>query len=154
MGRTFFSVLRSQLEVQFDSAAMLTYDSAMARFLRGDSTGPVAPGLEPLFQPAHRSYMRTSAEYDPTSEVARLKVPVLIVQGSTDIQVSVADAQALHRAVPSATLVLIEGANHVFKPVSETSQAAQMPSYTDPTLAIVPDLPAAIKRWIDQVVQR
>lgn len=151
LGRPFLSVLRSQLEVQFDAAAMLTYDSAMARFLRGDSTGPVPPGLEPLFAPAHRSYMRTSSGYDPTAEVARLPVPVLIVQGTTDIQISVEDARLMQRARPDATLVVIEGANHVFKPVQGTSQAAQLPSYTDPTMAIVPELPAAIKRWIDQI---
>lgn len=154
MGRPFLTILRSQLSAQLDSANMVTYDSAMARYLRGDSTGPVLPGLQPLFQPAHRIYIRTSAEYDPAAEVARLKVPVLIVQGSTDIQISVEDAEALHRAVPSATMVIIDGANHVFKPVRELGQAAQLPSYTDPTLAIVPELPAAIKRWIDEAVRR
>jgi pimeloyl-ACP methyl ester carboxylesterase len=151
MGRPFLAILRAQLSVQLDSANLVAYDSAMARYLRGEPTGPVLPGLQPLFQPAHLTYIRTSAEYNPTAEVARLNVPVLIVQGTTDIQVSVEDAEALHRAVPGATMVLIEGANHVFKQVRELSQAAQLPSYTDPTLAIVPDLPAAIKRWIDQI---
>jgi len=153
MGRPFLAILRAQLSAQLDSANMVTYDSAMARYLRGDSTGPVLPGLQPLFQPAHLTYIRTSAEYNPTVEVARLKVPVLIVQGSTDIQISVEDAEALHRAIPGATMVIIEGANHVFKPVRELSQAAQLPSYTDPTMAIVPELPAAVKRWIDQIAR-
>jgi pimeloyl-ACP methyl ester carboxylesterase len=151
LGRPFLTVLRSQLAVQFDSSAMLVYDSAMARYLRGDSTGPVPPGLAPLFAPAHRSYMRTSSKYDPQAEIVRLKVPVLIVQGTTDIQVSVEDARLMQRARPEATLVVIEGANHVFKMVEGTSQAAQLPSYTDPTMAIVPELPAAITRWIDQL---
>jgi pimeloyl-ACP methyl ester carboxylesterase len=148
LGRPFLTVLRAQLVVQFDSAAMLVYDSAMARFLRGDPTGPVPRGLEPLFAPAHRSYMRTSSEYDPAAEVARLKVPVLIVQGTTDIQVSVEDARLMQQARPDATLIVIEGANHVFKPVTGRSQAAQLPSYTDPGMAIVPQLPAAIIQWV------
>lgn len=151
LGRPFLTVLRSQLAVQLDSAMMLVYDSAMARYLRGDSTGPLAPGLQPLFQPVHRTYIRTSAEYDPPVEVARLKVPVLIVQGTTDIQVSVEDAQAMHRAAAGSTLVILEGANHVFKHVPGISQAAQLPSYTDPGLAIVPELPAAITRWMAEV---
>lgn len=132
---------------------MVAYDSAMARYLRGDSTGPIPPGLQPLFAPAHRSYMRTSAAYDPQSEVARLRVPVLIVQGSTDIQVSVNDAALMHQARPDATLVIIDNANHVFKHVTATSREAQLPSYTDPGQAIVPELPAAIKRWIEQVAR-
>jgi pimeloyl-ACP methyl ester carboxylesterase len=154
LGRPFLAVLRSQLSAQLDSANLLAYDSAMVRYLRGDPTGPLLPGLQPLFQPAHREYIRTSAEYDPTGEVARLNVPVLIVQGSTDFQVSLEDARALHAAVPGSTLVILEGANHVFKPVREITQAAQMPSYTDPGLAIVPELPAAIKQWIDRIMRR
>jgi uncharacterized protein len=151
LGRPFLAVLRSQLAVQFDSTRMVTYDSAMARYLRGDSTGPVPPGLEPLFNPANLSFMRGSSAFDPSAEVARLQLPVLIVQGTTDIQISVEDARLMQQARPDATLVLIEGANHIFKHVLGTSQAEQLPSYTDPTQAIVPELPAAIKRWIDQV---
>ena len=148
LGRPFLRVIRSQLSAQLDSAALLIYDSAMVRYLRGDSTGPLPSGLEPLFQPAHREYIRTSALYDPPAELARLEVPVLIVQGSTDIQVSLEDARALHAAVPAATLVIIDGANHVFKPVRDTSQAGQLPSYTDPGLAIVPQLAATIRQWV------
>jgi pimeloyl-ACP methyl ester carboxylesterase len=151
MGRPFLTLLRSQLAAQLDSANMVAYDSAMARYLRGDSIGTVHPGIQPLFQPAHREYIRTSAEYDPAAEVARLKVPVLIVQGRTDVQVSVEDAEALHRAAPGATFVLLDGANHLFKPVREMTQAAQLPSYTDPAWAIVPELPEAIAKWIGNI---
>jgi pimeloyl-ACP methyl ester carboxylesterase len=154
MGRPFLTLLRSQLAAQLDSADMVAYDSAMARYLRGDSIGPVHPGIQPLFQPAHREYIRTSAEYDPPAEVARLKVPVLIVQGKTDVQVSVEDAEALHRAVPGATFVLLDGANHLFRPVGELTQVAQLPSYTDPTWTIVPELPDAIANWIDDIARQ
>jgi fermentation-respiration switch protein FrsA (DUF1100 family) len=47
--------------------------------------------------------------YDPAREIARLKMPVLILQGTTDIQVSVGDAELLAKANPAAKLVLIEG---------------------------------------------
>jgi pimeloyl-ACP methyl ester carboxylesterase len=154
MGRPFLTLLRSQLAAQLDSATMVAYDSAMARYLRGDSVGSVHPGIQPLFQPAHREYIRTSAEYDPAGEVARLKVPVLIVQGRTDVQVSVEDAEALHRAAPGATFVLLDGANHLFKPVREMTQAAQLPSYTDPAWAIVPELPEAIAKWVDDIARQ
>jgi pimeloyl-ACP methyl ester carboxylesterase len=154
VGRPFLTVLRSQLVAQLDSSSLLTYDSAMVRYLRGDSTGVLPAILQPIFQPAHREYIRTSALYDPAAEIARLKVPALIVQGTTDIQISLEDANALHRALPTSTLVTIDGANHVFKRVLETSQAAQLPSYMDPTMAIVPELPAAIKRWIDGITSR
>jgi pimeloyl-ACP methyl ester carboxylesterase len=148
LGRPFLAVLRAQLSAQLDSASLAAYDSAMARYLRGEPTGPLPAGLEPLFQPAHRTYIRTSADYDPVGEVARLRVPVLIVQGTTDIQVSVADAKALAAARPDARLVIVEGANHVFKAVAGTSQAEQLPSYMEPAVPIVREVPEAVQSWI------
>ena len=44
---------------------------------------------------------------DPAKLAASLKVPLLIVQGERDIQVSTADAKALAAAQPKAKLVLI-----------------------------------------------
>ena len=58
-------------------------------------------------------------------------MPVLIVQGTTDLQVSVADAQALSAAAPAARLVIVPGMNHVLK-MAGGDLAQQMPSYSDP----------------------
>ena len=45
------------------------------------------------------------------AEIARVKVPVLIVQGGRDIQISEDDARALKAAHPAAKLVVIPAAN-------------------------------------------
>jgi len=42
---------------------------------------------------------------------------VLIVQGTTDIQVTVEDAKSLHAAKKDSQLVVIKGMNHVLKKV-------------------------------------
>ena len=64
---------------------------------------------------------------------------MLVVQGTTDLQVTVADATRLAKAQPRAKLVVLEGMNHVLKPVGG-SGAAQLPSYSDPTLKIASDV--------------
>ena len=75
------------------------------------------------------------------------KSTTLIVQGTTDIQVSVAQAEALSRARPEARLLIVEGMNHVLKsvPADPTQQVA---SYTDPSLPLAPGLIEAIAGFL------
>ena len=62
-----------------------------------------------------------------------------MVQGTTDVQVTVADAERLAAAAPGARLVVAAGMNHVLKDVSG-DVAAQMPSYADPALPLNAEL--------------
>jgi len=39
-------------------------------------------------------------------------------------------------------------ANHVLKHVTDRTLAGQMPTYTDPSITIVPEAVAAIAEWI------
>ena len=67
------------------------------------------PALAVVFRSSVQPYVISWFHYDPAREIARLKMPVLILQGTTDIQVSVGDAELLAKANPAAKLVLIEG---------------------------------------------
>ena len=62
----------------------------------------------------------------PSVEIAALSVPVLILQGTTDIQVSVDEAKGLKAARPDAELILVDGMNHVMKhaPADRTQNVA------------------------------
>jgi pimeloyl-ACP methyl ester carboxylesterase len=60
------------------------------------------------------------------------RIPVLIVQGTTDIQASRRDAKALANGNPASKLLLIEGMNHVLKTVPN-ERDKQISSYSDPT---------------------
>jgi fermentation-respiration switch protein FrsA (DUF1100 family) len=89
-------------------------------------------------------YLISWFRYDPAKLIADLKVPVLIVQGTTDIQVTLADAKALAAANPRAKLLLIDGMNHVLKSVASTDPAKQMASYSDPNLQLAEGLLPAV----------
>ena len=151
MGRPIMAVLREQLSKQLPPAEMVKWDSASARYLRGEDAGDVHPALKSLLQPGNRKYMQTWAKYEPTAEIARVKVPVLIVQGGRDVQISEDDARALKAAHPAATLVMIPAANHVFRAAPSSDRLAQLRLYTDPTIPIVPELTPAIVDWINKL---
>jgi fermentation-respiration switch protein FrsA (DUF1100 family) len=77
-------------------------------------------------------------------------MPVLIVQGTTDIQVSPADANRLIEGNPRAKLLLIDGMNHVLKMVPN-ERDKQVSSYSDPTLPVNPELVSAIGKFVNEL---
>ena len=150
-GRPIMTVLREQISKQLPPEEMVKWDSAAARYLRGDEPGDVHPGLRSLLLPTNRRFMQSWAKYDPVAEIAKAKVPVLIIQGGHDIQVSETDARALKSAQPAAKLVVIPAANHVFRAIATDDRSAQIKLYTDPTIPIVPELAPAIVEWITRL---
>ncbi|MDH3495625.1 MAG: lysophospholipase [Gemmatimonadota bacterium] len=147
-GRPMLQILHEQVGRQVDATALLAFDSAMARYVRGEPPGEVPQGLAALFVPAHQRFVSGLAAYDPTAELARVTVPVLIVQGETDIQIRPVDAERLRAARPDARLVLLPETNHVLKHATDTTLLAQLVTYRDPTLPVEPAAVEAIAAWV------
>lgn len=147
-GRPIMFILHEQLSKQLPPEELVKWDSASARYLRDEEPGEFHPGLKSLLQPANRKFMQTWAKYDPAVEIARVKVPVLIVQGGRDVQISVDDARALKAAHAAAKLIVIPAANHVYRATDTDDRMAQLRLYTDPTIPLVPELAPAIAEWI------
>jgi hypothetical protein len=76
-------------------------------------------------------------------EVSKLKIPIVIVQGSTDLQVQVKDAELLHAASPGSRYILIEGMNHIFK-LAPSDREKNIETYSKPELPILQELIRAI----------
>jgi uncharacterized protein len=150
-GRPVGEVMRDQLRSNPANApilepAMHAIDEIEAG--RSVDAASLPAPLQPLFNSAVQPFERDLFSYDPTRLVASLKVPLLIVQGNRDIQVSVADAEALHRAQPSSVLRVIPNANHVLKTVASDDRAANVATYADPTLPLAPGIADAIVDFI------
>ncbi len=152
-GRPIRTVLREQLSRQLPPVEITKWDSAFSRFLRGEEPGDVHQALRPMFLPQYRKFMVSWVRYDPASEIARVKVPVLVIHGGRDLQVSKDDALALKAAQPAARLVFIPAANHVFRATISDDRMAQLPLYRDPTIPIVPELAPTIAGWISKLPQ-
>lgn len=93
-----------------------------------------------LFRPSVQRYMISWMRYNPQTEIAKLNIPILILQGDKDIQVSLADAGRLAQSAPSAQKRVIANMNHVLKTCTTTEQAAQMATYTNPDLPLSQEL--------------
>lgn len=142
-GRPIGDVLREQLARQgFDAETLAQIEDVLARLERGELVEPLpftAPSLRALFRPSVQPYFVSWMARDPAEDLGALDVPVLIVQGTTDIQVKVVDAERLAAANPEAELRILDGMNHVLK-AATLEPASQARAYSDPSLPVVPEL--------------
>lgn len=100
-----------------------------------------------LFRASLQPYLISWFRYNPAQEIAKLSVPVLVVQGTTDLQVKPKEADALAAANPRAKKVMIEGMNHVLK-TAPADPAANFATYSNPNLPLAPGLLDNIVRFI------
>lgn len=107
----------------------------------------VSPMLYSLFRPSVQPYLTSWFKYDPQEEIKNLNIPVLIIQGSNDIQVTVEDANRLHAAQPNSKLVILKDMNHIFRIVADNRQA-NISSYNNPELPIDSGLVDGIVKFI------
>jgi uncharacterized protein len=106
------------------------------------------PALASLFRPSVQAYIQSWLKYEPLNEIKRLSCPVLIVQGTTDLQVNESEAETLKEAYPQATLKIVKGMNHVLKLAPE-DRAANMATYNKPELPISKEFAASVTGFVN-----
>ncbi len=121
----------------------------VAQLKEGKTVADVPPQLLMLFRPSVQPYLISWFAKDPIAAIAAVKAPVLVMQGTTDIQVRVEDARLLAAARPGITLVLLDGTNHVLK-TAPADPAANIATYGDPTLPLAPGVMPALTAFIDK----
>lgn len=137
-GQSADKIIREQLKNQPPSL-IIEVNSVLDEFVKGRTVENTPPELASLFRSSVQPYMISWIKYNPQKEIAKLKIPVLIVQGTTDIQVGLTDAHYLAKALPKAKLVIIEGMNHILKSAPSDRQL-NIATYTQPDLPLKKEL--------------
>jgi pimeloyl-ACP methyl ester carboxylesterase len=149
-GRPLGAVLREQLRTNPANAPILdTALAAMAELEAGRKVDVSAmhPALQRLFAPATQDFLISMLPADPVEILRKADKKTLIVQGTTDIQISVEDARLLNRA-PRTRLELIEGMNHVLKE-APADRAANVATYSNADLPLAPKLAGHIEDFVE-----
>lgn len=133
------TILRRQLAGKLPPDLAAANERILAALEAGTTVAEVPAQLAAFYRPSVQPYLVSQLRIQPAAEIARLRIPVLIVQGTTDIQVGVDQAQALKLAKPDAQLIIVPGMNHVLKAVPAEPQR-QLASYGDPALPLAPQL--------------
>ncbi|HEV7484063.1 MAG TPA: alpha/beta hydrolase [Thermoanaerobaculia bacterium] len=125
-------------------------DAILKNLEAGKTTDNTPPELAAIYRPSVQPYLISWFRYDPAKSIAALTILVLIIQGTTDLQVSVVDAKRLAAANPKAKLLLIEGMNHVLKEVPD-DRDKQIASYSNPDLRLAPEFLVGIVDFVRKV---
>ncbi len=136
-------ILKEQMEKQPQMVKDLV-NPIIDKLKAGQKVDSISPLLISLFRPSVQPFLISCFQYDPRTEISKLTIPVLIIQGTTDIQVSVNHADLLVEANPKAKKRIIENMNHILKDCTSTEQMIQLGTYTNPDIPlnkeIVPDM--------------
>ncbi|GAA4298928.1 alpha/beta hydrolase [Nibribacter koreensis] len=148
-GQSADKIIKQQLQPQpkmVQDMAFPILDSLAKGILVPDAN----PMLQSLFRPSVQPYLISWFKIDPQVEIKKLTVPVLVVQGTQDLQVSTQEAQMLLDAQPKAKLVIIENMNHVLKETT-ADKAANMATYSNPDQPVMPKLIQEIVAFVKAV---
>lgn len=145
-GRPAPTVLREQFKHNLPPLLGAKADAILTQLQSEHTVADTPPELASLFRPSVQPYLISWFKYDPAAELAKVRVPVTIVQGTGDIQVTMTDANALQKALPSAKLIVVDGMNHMLKySPDHSSMQAVMKGYADPMLPVEPRVVNAVE---------
>lgn len=148
VGRNAAAVIEEQVRAGGASPAILAEVAAYnTSLLAGKPVASPDPALNALFRTSVQPYLISWYRYDPSLEIAKLKIPVLIVQGTTDLQVSVTDAKLLAAADPQAKLLVVQGMNHILRDAPADRQQ-NVATYQDPALPLNAKVVPAIASFL------
>ena len=133
-GEDYLALIQRQLSIQPLYVKSMS-DPIIEKLKNKELVDSVPPLLNSLFNKTVQQYLIDASSYDPKEQISKLDIPVLIVQGSNDIQIEVKDAQLLHNAATKSRLEIIQGMNHVFRQAPE-NRLLNMQTYGNPELPI------------------
>ena len=146
IGESADKTLKRQLASQpksFQDNAFPIIDSLVA----GKTVKNISKDCYTLFHPGIQPYLISWFKYNPSVEIGKLSIPVLILQGKNDIQVTVEDAEKLKAGNKKAKMLIMEDMNHVLRDV-KGDRDANLATYNNPSLPLDAELVARISAFI------
>ena len=145
-GEDYLTLIERQLSTQPPFVRSMS-EPILEKLKNKQLVDSVPPLLNSLFRSDVQSFLIDASSFDPVEEISKLNMPILIIQGSTDIQIDISDAQILHKAAKNSRLEIIEGMNHVFRQASD-NRLLNLQTYGNPELPIDNSMVRLISEFI------
>ena len=120
-GQTIDNTILEQLHKQNPDLEKLA-EEHFTELMTTDTIVSVHPFLIQLFKPQNQNFIKSWIVLDPVAEIKKINIPILLLNGEEDLQVTKKDFQRLKEAQPNAKGELIPHMNHVLKEVYSTSE--------------------------------
>ena len=146
-GRPAKDVIHEQLRRSVSAEIVRKSDAITDTLVAGKEAFDIPPILMSLYRPSIQPYMRSWLAVDPAAELKSIKVPTMVIWGTSDIQISRDDFDRLAAARGGIDKLLVTNMNHVLKPTLEDPMA-QMSSYSDSTIMLHPHLLPPLTKFL------
>ncbi len=146
-GRPIDEVLFEQIE---KNAPILKDDSkpVLDSLKKGKTIAIKNPLLNTIFRESVQPYLISWIKYKPQDEIKKVQAPILLINGTKDLQVPTTEANLLNKANPKSELFIIENMNHVLKEIINDDD--NLKSYSNPDLPVTPSLIERITVFINK----
>lgn len=156
-GYSMDTILMRQLSAQLvptHLGLMATATKIIQRLKRGEDVAAeeVPKELVSLFHPSVQPFVRSCMANDPQRMAAQIELPMLILTGGRDIQVTPDNGESLMRVAKRGRWVNFENMSHVLKDATTNDRIEQLVSvYTNSQLPLSEGLVAEILTFINQL---
>ena len=147
-------ILRQQLSAQLMPSymgLMFMADTIITKLKRGDSVDEkdIPKELLSLFHPVVQPFLISNMQYDPEVLARGCELPMLVVTGGNDIQVSVDNGTRIVAAAPNAKHLTFEKMTHVLKDFGSKDRMEQVVGiYVNSQAPITDGVTAGIAEFI------
>lgn len=105
-----------------------------------------------LFHPTVQPFIISNMRYEPTALAAECRVPMLIVSGGRDFQVSLSNGKRIQEAQPTAEHAIFENMTHVLKDADTSDRVMQLVSvYTNASQPITEGVAVKIAEFVNNI---
>ncbi|MBQ4820297.1 alpha/beta hydrolase [Aquimarina sp. MMG016] len=115
----------------------------------GKKVDSIPQFLNTIFRPQIQDYLISFINQNPQKELNKLDIPILVVQGTTDLQITVDEAKKMADANKKSKLLIIEKMNHILKK-AEADPNKNLLTYNNPELPLHENLLKPILEFIKE----
>ncbi|WP_028374463.1 alpha/beta hydrolase [Leeuwenhoekiella sp. MAR_2009_132] len=137
-GQSIDKLIVDQLEVQAPGLVE-NAKQAFTDLREKNKSEKFSVGLISIFRPSVQPFMKSWMKYDPAKELSKINAPILLVNGTKDLQVTAKEGELLKNSNSNAKAVDIDGMNHVLK-IIEGDELENSKSYNEPYRPVAEEL--------------
>jgi len=146
-GESADKIITDQLKASQSTFVQEKFKTLLDSMKRGKTIDNVDPALWSIARPSIQRYLMSWFRYDPIRIIKMMKMPVLIIQGNTDLQVGTVDADKLKKAKSDATEIIIPNMNHVLKD-APADRDQNLATYNKPDLPLKAELVPDVVKFV------
>jgi uncharacterized protein len=147
-GQQADKIITEQLKASQSTFVQEKFKTLLDSMKKGKTIDNVDPSLWSIARPSIQRYLISWFRYDPIRIIKLLKMPILIIQGNTDLQVSTADADKLKKAKSDAVEIIIPNMNHILKE-APADRDQNLATYNKPDLPLKAELVPDIVKFVN-----